>query len=103
MKHPLYKNIKRFAKDCKTSTTPWKLWEVKYVGISNWTPLLAMPTWGEGKEYRRIDPKARYQWVFGSRGSPRIFTINAFYSSEKEAREDNPEYEIVQRADWTRI
>lgn len=47
------KSMRQYAKDAKTSATPWKLWECKYDGRSAWYGLNSQPVWKETTQYRR--------------------------------------------------
>lgn len=45
--------MEKYANDAKTSATPWKLWECKYDGRSDWCELNNTPVWSETVQYRR--------------------------------------------------
>lgn len=47
------KVMRQYAKDAKTSKTPWDKWEFCCVGEDSWYPLGTHPLWMETTQYRR--------------------------------------------------
>lgn len=58
--HVHAKLMKKYAKDAKTSETPWELWEFRDYDDESWRSLGAHPYWGEKVQYRR-KPKSKVQ------------------------------------------
>lgn len=51
--HVHAKAMRQYAKDAKTSETPWDKWEFRSYGYGSWVSLDSHPRWVETVQYRR--------------------------------------------------
>jgi hypothetical protein len=99
MKHKHAELMKLYAKDAAETDKPWERWVIKHERTGEWRQCNNNPTWHFDMEYRR-KPEKTYMWHWVCRDEEGTFISDEYYYDALEASQD---YDIICRADWTRI